>query len=186
MIIDFCTEIDQERSHLIEPLLSEIELGGDRLKDNYKKIQWSQFLSFTGVLDAQQSSVIAFSGLQKNVQRWGEGTARILSRYYIKKTERNRLTIFGGDNLLGFQMFEYQLSVAKAQGLDSVFISRDTHWKSFKRFIDLLNERFQVEFQLSPEKKNICGPVSQDPSCFQYVAYLSLNPTVASRDLEKQ
>ena len=173
MLIDLCRAEGADYRPRFESLLAAIAAGDDRLRQNYASIPLDQFRAFS--LWLEDDEIVAFSGLQHRPERWGEKSARILSRYYIVPAWRHRYSLFQPDGIFGRRMFAHQLAVARELGLAHVFLSRDSHPRAFAEFVAVLRED-EPALELLPGRYRVCGPGNFDAACVQYVARLRLAP----------
>lgn len=144
----------------------------DVLKNNYINIKFNEFLSFPVVIE--NNKIICFSGLHYNERRWGERLARFSSRMWIHPDYRIKsISKFsGGPKFLNSTYcLPLQIKKAKEVGLDSIFISREHNLLGFKQYIDLIKINCDLEFEIKPNRYNVCGRTYDDQEgCVQYVA----------------
>lgn len=144
----------------------------DSLKDNYLNINFDDFLSFPVVIE--NNKIICFSGLQYNEQRWGKGLARFSSRMWIHPDYRIKTfsKFTGGPKFLNStHCLPVQFKKAQELGLDSLFISREHNLLGFKQYIDLIKINCSLDFNIKPNRYNVCGKTYDDQEgCVQYVA----------------
>jgi len=144
----------------------------DILKNNYINIKFNEFLSFPVVIENKK--IICFSGLHYNEGRWGKRLARFSSRMWIHPDYRIKSIskFIGGPKFLNSTYcLPLQMQKAKEHGLDSVFISREHNLIGFKQYIDLIKINCNLEFEIKPNRYNVCGYTFDDQEgCIQYVA----------------
>ena len=144
----------------------------DILKNNYINIKFQELLSFPVVIENNQ--IICFSGLHYNERRWGKGLARFSSRMWIHPDYRIKgISKFtGGPKFLNSTYcLPLQIKKAKEMGLNSVFISRENNLIGFRQYIDLIKINCNLEFEIKPNRYNVCGRTYDDEEgCIQYVA----------------
>lgn len=172
-IIDLKTNFEET---LWNDALQCIQAGNDSLKKNYENINFEEFLSFTCVVDEHQ--IIAFSGLQYDVTKWGTGIARCSSRMWVHPEHRiTSLSKFtnGPKFLNSYYCVPLQLEIAKKHNLDVVFVSREHNPAAFNEYLELLYRNTQHKFAANNSRYWICGSV-RDPSCLQYVGVCYLTP----------
>jgi hypothetical protein len=154
----------------------EISESGDSLKDNYLNINFTDFLSFTAVVN--NSKIICFSGLQYDCSKWGSKIARISSRMWIHPSYRFRgMTKFtGGEKFLNsYYCIPRQIEVAKANQLSSLFVSREHNRQAFSEYLELLKINTQCEFKLLDKRYWVCGPSVRSNGCLQHIGLYHLS-----------
>lgn len=149
-----------------------ISNGEDRLKENYTNINFTEFLSFPALVE--NNRIICFSGLQYNEKKWGTSIARCSSRMWIHPDYRikNIGKFTGGAKFLNSTYcLPVQLEKAKELKLDCAFISRDRNLLGFTQYIDLIKINCDLNFNIKPNRYNVCGQTHDDcEGCQQYVA----------------
>lgn len=159
---------------LLDPALEEIKNSNDRLKDNYAFINTDQYISFTAVM--LDNRIVSFSGLQIK-DFWGKKNARALSRYYISQEYRHGLNLLT-NNLFAELMLPIQIEVSKKFNFENIFISREKGFRSFSRYISYMNSKIlESNFSSTIEKYNVCGNLSNDNSCNQFLTRMPLTNT---------
>jgi len=157
--------------------LTTIQLGSDRLKDNYVNLNPKDFASFPVVID-EDGKIVCFSALQLAPDRWSATIGRVSTRMWIHPEYRfTSMTKFsGGAKFLNTTYcLPLQLAVAYRIGLDCVFISREENLKGFQEYLKLIKINCNEEFTLWENKFNVCGIQNPVPeSCKQWVATLPL------------
>lgn len=168
-IIDFAKNFD---STLWEQFQNYLETTEDELKDNYKGLNPQEFICFPVVI--VDNTIVCFSGLQTNKERWGTGIGRCSTRMWIHPDYRQPgMTKFtGGDKFLNTTYcLPLQLAAAKLNKLDCIFISRETNLTGFEQYLNLIKINCNADFKLHPAKYNVCGSLKPVPhSCKQWVA----------------
>lgn len=151
----------------------------DSLKENYLNINFDEFLSFPVVVD--NDKIVCFSGLHLNERRWGKNLARFSSRMWVHPAYRvkgmGKFT--GGPRFLNSTYcLPIQYQKAKEFGLNSIFISREHNRVGFEQYIDLIKINCGLEFQIKPNRYNVCGGYFPDKEgCVQHVAVHHLTQT---------
>lgn len=177
-IIDF---VKNPQWDLWQDFIANISATDDNLKENYLHIDFGEFLSFPCVLDSEK--IICFSGLQYNEKKWGKGIARASSRMWIHPEYRIQgISKFEGGNkfLNTTYCLPIQFDCARALGINTMFISRESNPLAFERYINLVKINCNMDFTLHKHMYNVCGQEHKlTPSCHQYVA-------VYSADLDAQ
>lgn len=167
------------QDRLWKDTIDYINSTNDELKINYINIKFDEFLSFPVVIENDR--IICFSGLHYNERRWGKGLARFSSRMWIHPEYRIKsISKFsGGPKFLNSTYcLPLQIQKAKEVGLDSVFISREHNLLGFKQYIDLIKINCDLEFEIKPNRYNVCGRTyDEQEGCVQYVAvrHLTVN-----------
>lgn len=166
-VIDMCN--DRSYDLLWANEIENIQHSNDNLKGNYTSIKFNEFESFTMLV--QDNEVVAFSGLQFSPERWGSNTARVLSRFYIAPKYRHGLSLLTND-LYTRYMLPVQLDAARRLGVSSVFISRETGFHSFGKYVSYINETLtDTAFVVLNGRYDVCGIENPVPdSCKQYIA----------------
>lgn len=168
-IIDLITD---PRPELWNNVITYIKTINDSLKDNYLNINFNEFLSFPVVV--KDEKIICFSGLHFNERRWGKNLARFSSRMWIHPDYRIKgISKFtGGPKFLNSTYcLPIQYQKAKEFGLDSIFISREHNRMGFEQYLDLIKINCDLEFQIKPNRYNVCGGYFFDKEgCVQHVA----------------
>jgi len=154
--------------------LEEISQGSDKLKNNYKEIDLSMFISFHVAVD--QNKILGFSGLQYMPSRWGSKIARCMSRFYLRPDFRHGYSLFQKP-LLTETVLPMQIRDAQAADLDIVFMSREKGRSSFEKSIDYLRSKnSMINFSILDDRYNVCGCMEPIPeSCKQYISIMYLN-----------
>lgn len=154
--------------------LEKIGLGTDKLKNNYKEIDLSMFISFYVAI--KQEQILGFSGLQYMPDRWGKSIARCMSRFYLHPDARHGASLFQSP-LLTEKILPMQINDATLFDLDTIFISRERGRLSFEKGIRYLRSKNpMINFMMLNDRYNVCGPMESVPeSCKQHVAVMHLN-----------
>lgn len=154
--------------------LEEISQGSDKLKNNYKEIDLSTFISFYVAVD--QNKILGFSGLQYMPNRWGSKIARCMSRFYLRPDSRHGYSLFQKP-LLTETILPIQIKDARTTDLDVVFMSREKGRSSFKKSVDYLRSKNSlINFLILEDRYNVCGCMEHIPeSCKQYISIMYLN-----------
>jgi hypothetical protein len=171
-VIDQCIDPHPELWHAA---LDTISSGTDALKENYKSIDFAQFLSFTCLVE--DNRIIAFSGLQYDQSKWGPKFARCSSRMWIHPDHRiTHLKKFTGGQafLNSYYCVPHQIMVAKSKGLDGIFVSREHNRVGFIEYLKLLGTNTDHEFSILDHRYWVCGSV-RDSSCLQHIGVHYLN-----------
>ena len=158
-------------------VLTTIQQGSDRLKDNYTNLDPTDFASFPVVIN-DVGQIVCFSALQLAPDRWSSTVGRVSTRMWIHPDYRfTSMTKFtGGTKFLNTTYcLPLQLATARRIGLDCVFISREENLKGFQEYLKLIKINCNEEFTIWENKFNVCGTQNPVPeSCKQWVATLPL------------
>jgi hypothetical protein len=174
-IVDFCTAYNDS---IWKKTLNVIKSHNDELKNNYLNLSPTDFVCWPVLIDGDE--IVCFSGLQKNVERWGDKFARINSRFFINPKFRHK----GPGKLLHSEKFlnsrhllPIQISKAKQLGFKGVFMSREgDHRKAFELYVDLAYRNSNHHFKVLNDRYNVCGSLEPIPeSCKQWVAVHCFN-----------
>jgi hypothetical protein len=154
--------------------LEQISLGSDKLRNNYKEIDLSMFISFYAAVE--ENKILGFSGLQYMPDRWGTSIARCMSRFYLRPDFRHGHSIFHKPALITEQVLPMQIRDSQDFGIDSVFMSREKGRCSFEKLIEFLKiKNKSIDFNLLNDRYNVCGCLEPIPeSCKQYIALMHL------------
>ena len=166
-IIDFATNFDQEVWSQYQTYIASTK---DDLKENYIGLDPRDFECFPVVV--VDNKIICFSALQLAPDKWGEGIGRVSTRLWIHPDYRHTGKFSGGDKFLNTTYcLPLQLARARLLKLDCVFISRQHNQVGFAEYIKLVKINSATDFDLEPNKYNVCGPQETVPSsCKQWVA----------------
>lgn len=158
-------------------VLTTIQQGSDRLKDNYTNLDPTDFASFPVVIN-DVGHIVCFSALQLAPDRWSSTVGRVSTRMWIHPDYRfTSMTKFtGGPKFLNTTYcLPLQLAAARRIGLDCVFISREENLKGFQEYLKLIKINCNEEFTIWENKFNVCGTQNPVPeSCKQWIATLPL------------
>lgn len=169
-IIDFCKEFDDV---LWKKTLDVINDSNDELKNNYVSLTPDDFVCWPVLIENDE--IVCFSGLQQNVERWGDRFARVNSRFYISPKYRHQ----NPGKLTDYKKFlntryllPLQLQVAVDLGLLGVFMSREgDHKRVFEKYVNLANQNTGYYFEILAHRYNVCGHQNPTPeSCKQWIA----------------
>jgi hypothetical protein len=155
--------------------VSAISNSDDSLKANYLNINFDNFLSFPCVIDSNR--IIAFSGLQYDASKWGPDIARCSSRMWIHPDFRfvGMTKFTGGTKFLNsYYCVPVQLKVARDNGLNSVFVSRQHNKMAFREYLSLLKINTDVNFDFLPDRYWVCGKV-KTIECLQFIGVTHMN-----------
>jgi hypothetical protein len=154
--------------------LEEIFVSSDKLKNNYKEIDLSMFISFH--VAAEENKILGFSGLQYMPDRWGLKIARCMSRFYLHPDSRHGFELFQKP-LITESILPLQIKDAQNLNIDAVFMSREKGRFSFERSVDYLKSKnSMIDFSILKDRYNVCGSMDQIPeSCKQFIALMYLN-----------
>ena len=170
LVVD--TARTRDYDYLWADFFKVLEQTNDPLKANYIGLDPTQFASLPVVI--KDDKIICFSGLQIIPSKWGPGIGRCSARLWYHPDYRLKgLSKFtGGDKFLNSTFcMPVQLAVAKEQGLDCLFISRESNIRGFKEYLNLLQVNTKVNFTLEEQWYNVCGKLNPVPdSCKQAVA----------------
>jgi hypothetical protein len=149
----------------------QIQESSDLLKENYLNLNPADFLSFPAVI--KDNKIICVSGLQSDVDKWGQGVARCSARMWIDPKYRftggTRFTA-GPKFLNSYYCLPIQIQVAKKLGYDCLFISRSENPKAFREYGHLVNANTNSRFKMLDGMYNVCGNLDLVPvSCRQYI-----------------
>jgi hypothetical protein len=155
--------------------LEKISLGSDKLKNNYKEIDLTMFISFH--VAVKQDEILGFSGLQYMPDRWGKSIARCMSRFYLRPDFRHGHSIFHKPFQITETVLPMQINDAREHGFDIVFMSREKGKFSFEKSVKYLKSKNSlIDFNLLTDRYNVCGSVEPVPeSCKQYISIMNLN-----------
>jgi len=146
----------------------------DPLYQNYLNLNKKDFISIA--IAIENSSIVAFSCAQYNLEKWGDQIARVSTRFWLRPDVRSKgLTKFtpGATTWYNSQyLMRYQLDAVKRLNLPASFISREGNYKkSFQRYINLVNNYNDTNFILLDGLYAVCGPMREVPdSCKQMIA----------------
>jgi len=169
-IVDFCTDYD---SRLWEKTLDIIKQHNDELKNNYLTLRPADFVCWPVLVEDDE--IVCFSGLQQNLERWGDKFARINSRFFISPKYRHH----GPGKMLNSEKFlntrhllPIQIQKAKELGFKGVFMSREGDHKTvFQLYVDLAYRNTGHYFEVLKDRYNVCGCLTPIPeSCKQWIA----------------
>lgn len=165
---------DRSYDDLWNKTLTEISTGQDKLKNNYKEIDLSTFISFYIALE--HDHIVGFSGLQYKPDRWGNDIARCMTRFYLHPKIRHGTSLFKRP-LLTEDLLPRQILDAKEKNMSLIFMSRESGKQSFLKGLEYLKSKnCFLSFRMLDEKYNVCGHLQPIPaSCQQYVAVMDLN-----------
>ena len=170
LVVD--TARTRDYDYLWADFFKVLEQTNDPLKANYIGLDPTQFASLPVVI--KDDKIICFSGLQIIPSKWGPGIGRCSARLWYHPDYRLKgLSKFtSGDKFLNSTFcMPVQLAVAKEQGLDCLFISRESNIRGFKEYLNLLQVNTKVNFTLEEQWYNVCGKLNPVPdSCKQAVA----------------
>jgi len=159
----------------------------DPLYENYANLDVADFICLTAVLD--QGEIIALSGVQEKLDRWGANTVRMSTRFWMHPKFRiSALSKYDPEQRFYFNsqlMIPYQLEVLKKLGVKFAIITREGNYRrSFGKFIDLVNYHNKTNFRVLPGIYNVCDHMSVVPeSCQQIVAVHSFSSSAFEDEL---
>lgn len=172
--------------------IEKIKHQSFKLKDNYINIDLSEFLCFTVV--TYKNELLGFSGLQYRQNIYPDRIARAYSRLYFSENfRRKNLSVFR-DRLKNYEtpelafpgymiMLPYQIEKAKEMKLHGLFISRENvrekNIKSEQMRLNTFSELHNQKYVFKPLDKiyNVCGTLSIDKSCWQWIWCMMLDNT---------
>jgi len=164
----------------------KINCKQDTLYQNYINLNLDNFLTFTAVF--YQDDIVSFGGVEAKQDRWGNGIARALTRFWISPKHRTQgLTKWRNDSLkLSPVVLKAQLEFLKTvEDITTVIITREGKYlKSFGEIIRLANTVSEKEFQIMPGRYNVCECMDNPPeSCRQFVAVNNIETFRQASDL---
>lgn len=172
-------------SRVIDLLETEIDyfISTDHaMKNNYKNLieQIDNYYCFNVLVDGDH--IVAFSGLYNN-GRFPKNTARTLNRlYYSRRYRTSSLFPRGIQNVnahSSLYMLPYQISVARKNNLDNIFVSVENYSRrnKFFKIMELSNNITGYKFENLPGMYNTCKigrEVDNHISCWQNISLLDL------------
>lgn len=161
----------------------------DLLYENYANLKLEDFISLTAVLEDKE--IVALSGVQFNIKKWGLHTVRMSTRFWMHPKYRiNSLSKFDPASRFYFNsqlMIPAQLEFLKNYNAKYAIITREGNYRrSYQKFIKLVNYHNKTNFIVLDGLYNVCEPMEEVPeSCQQIIAYYSLDGSDFLIELEK-
>jgi hypothetical protein len=162
-------------SHLWQSCLEYIRSNckHDPLYKNYVELNPDQYLFFNGIIYGNR--IISFGGIEHSPAKWGDSTARILTRFWIHPDFRSHNLTKWTQTKIRYSplVLKPQLEFLKSQtNIKVAMITREGKYKnSFRYFLNLVNKSSEYQFQLLDGLYNVCEPMNQVPdSCKQMIA----------------
>lgn len=147
----------------------------DLLYENYIDIDLENFLSFHVMIS--ENKIVCFGGVEYRPGRWGVDIFRVLSKFWIHPDYRSpNLTKWSDEAVaLSPKILERQVEDIKKEYRDfTLMITRQGNYlKSFQRIVRLANTVNDCDFSIIDGKHNICGHLSNQEECKQFIALSS-------------
>ena len=156
-----------ELSQKLKKYIDNISHFKDRLIRNYIKIDFSSQLAIS--LFLQNEQIRGFSSVAKR-NFYPENTVRIFNRHWEDPKIRKISKVIGGKHLI--ISCNQQLEIAKKNGFNRFFISRDKNPKYMNELTKVLNKKTKLKWFFHTKKLPVCNPSSED--CWQWVIFSNL------------
>lgn len=158
---DVFTFLPEERTDILKKL-KNINFDNEKLKDNYKSINWFDFECITVLL--KNEDIMGFSSVWHRDKYYKKGEVRVLNRYWEHPSLRMPGIEIARPHLIS--SITHQLIFAKKKGYTSAFISRERNYRFMKKLLNEIEKKTDTKWSLSDKKVCVCK--KDNLSCWQY------------------
>lgn len=167
-IYTFIPSVDINWKKRIEKYIDTIRNRNDRLIENYTTLDLDDHVAISVML--KNDNIMGFSTVW-NRKFYGDNTVRIFNRWWEDPKLRKTSKIIGDTHLVA--VANHQLQIAKENGYEWVFISREKTPNYLKKIVETLDKSTEYKWISYPKKIPVCCR-TQDV-CWQWIGYTNLN-----------